>query len=450
MPSVIVLLLVLLASGAAPAGAGEIEQSGPGVDRPVGYRLLSIRDASRSLIVASQDGGRSTSRRVDWPLQISIWYPAAVSTQPRMRDGDYRTLAYTGDTLEAVTAAHRSRAANDLRAEVQAHAARTLTQDAAAAHLASETQAQRDAPPAAGRFPVVIGGLGGPHTAWPLAEALARRGYVVVTAPSLARTATAEAVQPAVALEMQSRTMEALIAAASRLPFVDVDRLALAGVNFNGMAVLNVQARQMRARALVSLDGWEGKAHGGGILATSPSFNPARVQVPYLTVQWDEPNLPPLDFSVFDSLAYADRRTVVIPGLGHHDLSGSGSTMPDLPAAKRAGLACLHATVAAFLDRHVVEQQAGEPAGCATAPLVDRQARGLPAVPTAEELEFVLWEQRDVERGVRLIEAARAANSRARVIDARTLQVFAFRYQQQGRTEEAARLRALAAQLATP
>ena len=77
-------------------------------------------------------------------------------------------------------------------------------------------------------------------------------------------------------------------ALAERLGLGDVSRLGLIGVNFDGMAALNFEMRNMRADALISLDGYEGKQSGTAMLRASPYFEPLRMRVPYLIFVQDE------------------------------------------------------------------------------------------------------------------------------------------------------------------
>src|SRR4030095_11193749 len=118
----------------------------------------------------------------------------------------------------------------------------------AAEAVTRPTRAARDAQPAPGSVPRVISGA---HhgTGWLRAEYFASHGYVVVAAPSSARTGTLQASEPEIALETQTRNLEFLFAVARQHPFVDATRLGVVGVNFDGLAALVFEMRNMRANA---------------------------------------------------------------------------------------------------------------------------------------------------------------------------------------------------------
>src|SRR4029078_12544077 len=124
-----------------------------------------------------------------------------------------------------------------------------------------------------------------------------------------------------------------------QLPFVDTTRLAVLGVNFDGMAALSFQMKNMATRGVVSLDGWEGKENSTATLASGLHYDPRRMRVPYLVVLQDEQTAPPglrLDRTVFDALRYSDRQWLVLRSMSHAYLIGNPLVYPDVPADKRA------------------------------------------------------------------------------------------------------------------
>ena len=210
----------------------------------VGFRTVTELDRSRATQPRRAFDGRAADGETAMPIDIGIWYPATHSPAvARMSAEAYKTLR-TPMTRDAV-AADFVRMASFGGLE-----------------MTPPSRAVRDATPADGRYPLVVSGSG-LGTGWIRAEYLASHGYVVVAAPSSSRTGTLQASQPAIALETQTRNLEFLFAFARQQPYVDATRLGILGVNFDGMAALVFEMRNMQADAIISLDGYEAKAGNG-------------------------------------------------------------------------------------------------------------------------------------------------------------------------------------------
>jgi hypothetical protein len=122
--------------------------------------------------------------------------------------------------------------------------------------LATKTFAVKNAPPAEGRFPVVIHhpGLGGvPDDSSVLCELLASHGYVVLC--SAYPNWFAEGVGIGSDLHTSFRDMEFLSGFAHELPFADADRLGAMGHSWGAIAVLHWAALpDSSLRAFMTLD----------------------------------------------------------------------------------------------------------------------------------------------------------------------------------------------------
>lgn len=415
----------------------------------VGFRVESVRDRSRTLGPATDFEGRRHTAPREWPVQLAVWYPSRDASGPGIRDGAYRAWHGVRETLAPPGPQDEQQAARDLLALTAATRIPASSEDVQAA-LDTRGMAVADAPAAPGRYPLIVGGLGGAGVAWPLAELLASHGYVVVTTPALGRTAGDEATRPQVALETRARTLEFAAAHVLETREVDADRIALIGVNFDGAAALLSQARTMRARAVVSIDGREGKAGGDALLRQAPEFDIVRLRTPYLTVQWDEPMLPAPDPTLFEQMAYAPRRWLVFRGLGHAQLVANVAPLPSLPAQQREAIVVLQQTVLGFLDTHV-RGTASSPPPIAQALLVaDRHLEALPSAPTRDELEDLLWTKADVVRGLEIVRRAQARHPGTVLLDAQTARLYAFRHERAGRVDAAAALRRYAEEVASP
>ena len=417
----------------------------------VGYRVINHWDSTRAIAPTRDFEGRVNPSARATPMQVSVWYPAVAGGSP-MRRVDYFAIGAKRETLAPVTEGDvRAASQNDvgparfgLGVELTARVADSLAQLPAAA--------VRDAPPADGRFPLIVGALGGPSDG--IGEYLASYGYVVASTPDLPATATAQVNRPLVAIETATRNMEVVHGLTRRLPFVDDSRLGLLGVNFGGFAALTHQMRNMSAAAVASLDGWELKVGTSGSLLSSPFYDPSRVRVPFLAFSQDNAPNPGLAFSdtVFRNLKYATRSAYVIRDMEHTHLLTNLMPFPQLTSERRLGYDFVWRTVrmffdanvkgdtaaAAFMARSAVEN--GYPAWLAK---LERKDRAFAPIPTGNEVEQIAM-RGEVEKLGAIYRRARVEDPGVVVVNVATLNLFAFRVIRRGDTTAAIAFNALA------
>jgi len=194
---------------------------GPG-KYAVGFRTLYTRDHKHTWS-KSADPGR--------PIRVSVWYPALPSpASAPMTYGDY--LRHTGpadfqplnDRLDRMDAESWLSDLRELVPDAEKTYARVLALSAAA---------HRDAPAAAGRFPLVLysGGKASRGDAnVELAEFLASHGYVVATVPQLGPSdQEIELGSSPREIALHTGDFEAALAALHDLPDIDFSRIATGG-----------------------------------------------------------------------------------------------------------------------------------------------------------------------------------------------------------------------------
>jgi dienelactone hydrolase len=123
--------------------------------------------------------------------------------------------------------------------------------------LAQPMWGSRDAPAAAGKFPVVI--YAASHSAYAaenvdLCEYLASHGYIVIASRSMGPHSKAMTTDLE-GLEAQAGDIAYLIGQARAMPQADTARIAVVGFSWGGLANVLAAAKDDRIRALVSLDG---------------------------------------------------------------------------------------------------------------------------------------------------------------------------------------------------
>jgi dienelactone hydrolase len=356
------MLALLLA--AAPALWGGL----PAGPHPVGFRVIGHRDATRPLA----DG---TPR----PLQISLWYPAAAASQPALTYRDLVLVAAAESTLLDPTPAQAETALGRYRGFLSRNG---VPEAGIAAWLAAPLLARRDAPPAAGRFPLVLLGQGNGGAVQDqavLGEVLASHGFVVATTPSPLRLG-APMESEADVLPVAEENAKDLAAALSVLRgerFVDAHRIGIVGYSFGARSALLLAARTAGVKALVSLDGGIGMAEAAGWLQPSPqapglegnyvldpkAIDRNRFRVPLLHVYEETDEAMKPDFTLLDSLRRSAQLRLRVQGMHHLDLITFGLAQAALPELGRSpeearALSAIHQAVfpyaLRFLQAHVL------------------------------------------------------------------------------------------------
>ena len=246
MPKSLLVFLFSVASFASSATS--LFPDGPG-PYGVGLRVVPLHDQSR--VYASKidpvSGAAAVGDR-SRPIQALVWYPTAKKAGDGIRYRDYLRTAATEEQF------HRS------DAEVDRSTTAALTDnypDVDQAALAQTMLARRDAPPAAGTFPVVVyapGSSASAHDNADLCEYLASHGYLVIASASIGLDTRSMNLDLDGA-EAQARDISFLVGYASTLPQADGAHVAAMGYSFGGLANVLAAARDDRISALVSLDG---------------------------------------------------------------------------------------------------------------------------------------------------------------------------------------------------
>ncbi|MDQ3168542.1 MAG: hypothetical protein M3Q55_00190, partial [Acidobacteriota bacterium] len=176
-------------------------------------------------------------------LRVHVWYPAATAGT-RLTIGDYLQIA------GSAAATHRQ--------DIPRTMALTLDDAEWAAYTGFPMAATRDAAPADGRFPLIVGMLR-PVSVVATAEHLASHGYVVAYVERQPReTVIADGLaREALIMAEHVRDMDVVIAQLRREPFVDPARLGAHGFSGDGLAQLVLAMRHPDVGAVALLEtGW--------------------------------------------------------------------------------------------------------------------------------------------------------------------------------------------------
>jgi hypothetical protein len=432
-------------------------QPGP---HDVGFRLVTEYDHSRREAPAVDFEGKRNPAPLAMAMPVAIWYPATRSrSSAPMQYGTFAALSAKRTDLTPVTPADRATAIENLRAFAGFAFGRQLSESVTRDLDTTATAAVRDAPPASGRFPVILAATDGSiATATVLFEYLASHGFVVMAVPSRRSYATLQVSRPASVVEARVRDLEFLLDHARRYAFADTARIAVIGVNFDGMSALSFQMKNMVARAVVSLDGWEGKQNGVETVRSGMHYDPRRLRTPYFVVLQDESGAPAdmgLDRTGFDQFRYSERQWLVLRSMSHSYLIGNPLAYSDVPPDRRLAYELLvrsiHRFFAAALDdppKSLTAHATAEGAGGPTSSLVKDAVltRALPAVPDDAELERLIMVDRAVDKVADILRTARASDSSFVLFPQQTMALYAFRFTRQNNSPFALRLLALNAE----
>jgi len=151
-----------------------------------------------------------------------------------------------------------------------------------------------------------------------LCEYLASYGFVVATAHSLGLNSI-NPEEDAGSLETQIRDKEFIVSVLRDQTFIDLNKIGVMGYSQGGLAALIMQMRNSDVDAVVSLNGWFIIGDRMEFVRQCPFVNPIRMSVPLLQICTQE--IEPYDFSLFDSLKYSDRYSLMFKGLSRTDFT---------------------------------------------------------------------------------------------------------------------------------
>ena len=208
----------------------------------VGFTILRLTDPSRPL-GADRDSSGSPLALAERarPIDVHVWYPAAASAGPRLAVRDYAVAHLAAD---AASVAERLIGLRRFLGQFG-----TVTDDVWEGLLATPLNGVREAPPAAGRFPLVIGQLR-PFSTTVTSEYLASHGYVV----AMTRGEGPEPAGAGPGLEVAVRDMEHAIVALRALPYVDQAALAALGFSGSGFSQILLAMRHPDVDAVCDLE----------------------------------------------------------------------------------------------------------------------------------------------------------------------------------------------------
>jgi hypothetical protein len=293
-------------------------------------------------------------------MRISIWYPAGgVPGGPPLTFGDYVAMVGGESRFGALTEAEIERGE---RTFFQFPIFREMTPEQREKLKAMPGRACREAPPASGKFPLILYSLGSAALAHVTPEYLASHGYVVAQMPRLgAYSGLPPDGQDARDLENKIRDMDFLLDAMHEFTAADLSNVGVVGFSAGGRWGLSEAMRPGDVHAVVSLDSvLLFNDAVGQIWRRMPLFNPDLVRAPVLHLvrrEW----VPREDRELWSRMRYCDRTSLVFedPGLDHLDFQSAGfattlvGMRPKAAASVAATFEAFHRYTLAFFNLHL-------------------------------------------------------------------------------------------------
>lgn len=426
------LALVFVAAGSRAEDRSPLHGSLVPGPHPVGFTTIRMTDPTRPQ-------GTARVRA----LVAHVWYPAADTAKAPMTFADVMAAHLDGASAAAIEGR-------------EAETRRFLAQfgevsDAAWTTLRTAPMlARRDAKPAPGPFPLIIGELR-PTSTSITNEYLASHGYVVgmVYAPPQGPDPS----DPGAGLEIGYRDMEFAIPELRKLPHVDPVSLAALGFSGAGFSQILLAMRHPDVKAVCDLESAIFDDRMMWPLYRGWGYDVAALRVPFLHTYSVPLSARESRIADFENMRYATRYRylVDVPGIHHWDFATEGMAASAVLKNRgehnerlRQAFETTNRYVLAFFDAYVkgdaealsflrtAPEANGIPAGLVTI----RELPAVPAAPTTEAFGRILIEQ-GVDRGMAMFDEARKQDPEAALFRENDLNVLGYRLLRQQKHTEA-------------
>ncbi|HET8775781.1 MAG TPA: hypothetical protein VFP80_18430 [Thermoanaerobaculia bacterium] len=329
-----------------------------------GFRTRHVADPSRTWRATRTYDGAFSPDTTGRPVQLSVWYPARPAGTAKAMPWQGYVEQHWPPAFEELNATLRRRSRDIAEGAVPPAAVDAL--------LATPTGAVAQAPPAPGRFPVVLyfGGLNADvHANAVLAEFLASHGYVVASISLLGPTdrQTSQSRTPA-DIEAAVRDMEYAWSLLAGDAPVDRTRVAAMGHSVGAIEAVLFGMRNGNVSAVAGLDGTYGFSGSVAALTSAYGYAPDALRAAILDLRRAPgEQAAELDLQALHSFRYADRSLVTLRRVHHSDFTSFAMLAQAFhtPIASRApagewnretgakGYQDACGIVLAFLDEHL-------------------------------------------------------------------------------------------------
>lgn len=358
--SLFILTLFLSCTQEEPAGNYPIMGNLALGKHPVGYKTLFVYDQSQVGIPYSDWKGKlypNHNPSLGRQHQINIWYPAQAGTGTRIKYEHYVHLAGRHTSFEETDSSKRfgeqlfTNWTNDLGANG------AFGKEQVEMLMELEVSSRLDARPTEGNFPVIVI----PNESHPVqhsitAEFLASQGYVVVGFAPKGRFSSGLEIS-AIGLEKGVDDLEFVLGEVSKLPFANMDQVALAANAIYSSICAAAVARNQKLRALISLEGGLPSEFEQRLLRESVFYEAERIRTPMLIMYSPHPAIDP---EYISHLTYAKRYFARFPTMSEFVALNYGmfdSMIPNIigkhEGGAQVGYETMNRLMLRFLNKHL-------------------------------------------------------------------------------------------------
>jgi hypothetical protein len=376
--NVLSLLLVVMAEHATAAPDRRLWGTLEPGPHPVGFTRSWQLDPARQYApeFRAEDAGPGPAPESPRPILVNLWYPARESGAPPMRYRDYLDFGSDNPLIAPFAKRLDAFTRRTIAEEVLEERPAKIDETEAAGierWLDATTHAIKDAPVAAGKFPLIVAhpGLGGTFEDNSVFyEYMASHGYAVVVAPYQSENAAYLNIDWD--LDRSIKDMDFLVRFAKARPGFELGTIGAIGHSYGAQAVLAWRAEQNSPlAAVVSLDStveYNAPDDPGLALLSARLANPERLAGPILAYasKDEKPNF----LSHWSRRKYTRLYTVAVSNLEHNDFVTQGAarfaflpgrkTSIEKASAIRAGYdrVCLYTRK--FFDAHLKANREAE------------------------------------------------------------------------------------------
>jgi X-Pro dipeptidyl-peptidase (S15 family) len=265
-----------------------------------GFKVIQTKDLSR-IYKPNTD---TTDYLHFRPLDIDIWYPATASE----KDNTVLLRKILGLLEQRANYYTASTAGNGITGQIAQYFCDALKCADSTSVLNFKTQSIKNAIPATGKFPLVIylaAFNGMSYENVDLFEALAKKGFVVVSVSSIGRFPGDMTMKNGDLLE-QVKDAVASVDKLKNETTIDFTKIGIVGYSWGGLAGAILAGKIPTAACFISLDGSEFHHYGAAkeenadfdSIRYSHDFNTMQISVPYLRLE----SSPPLNTEKEDSV----------------------------------------------------------------------------------------------------------------------------------------------------
>jgi hypothetical protein len=296
----------------------------------VGFKSLWQFDYSRSYHLDSKDKATSVSAKAPRPILTNIWYPARATANARtMLHRDYLKIESSDTQLKEFSRKLIEYNRGVIVKEISGKSEESLNNKEkllVEAFFNTPTASIRNATPQSGRFPLIIYHSGAGSSIEDntvLCEFLASNGYVVMNSAYQRADGSSLNIDGD---EGSILDMRYLIAYASRLPYVNWNKIGTIGHSAGAQAIIIFQTRNNSVvDALVSLDTTQ-DYHGLSTNLWNRMTEPVLKNIKNMSTPMLVAASKPAIFQMWDKLEHAERYYFTTAGehLDHNDFISQG------------------------------------------------------------------------------------------------------------------------------